>query len=230
MKESYILHTNAWPAIEKLADDQLGRLFRAINLYALGEEVPELDAATHMAFAFIAAQLDRDDQKYSEISARRRAAAEARWQHNNANASKSMQTMQMHDLHYDNENDNGNDNGNGNENDNDNINVVVNRRAGAPATTKTTERAVFKKPSIEQVAAYCQERNNGIDAEGFVDYYEANGWKVGRNPMKDWKATVRTWERKGTIRKTGTKSIAELAAEAVAQAEKEKQEHDDWWS
>lgn len=51
-------------------------------------------------------------------------------------------------------------------------------------------------PTVEMVAEYCQERANGIDPQRFVDYYTANGWRVGRNPMKDWKAAVRTWERK----------------------------------
>lgn len=53
----------------------------------------------------------------------------------------------------------------------------------------------FKKPSIEEVQQYCIERNNKINAEQFIDYYDANGWKVGKNPMKDWKAAIRTWER-----------------------------------
>lgn len=61
----------------------------------------------------------------------------------------------------------------------------------------------FKKPTIEEVKQYCLERNNNIDAENFIDYYEANGWKVGKNPMKDWKAAIRTWERRdnGTTNK-----------------------------
>lgn len=52
-----------------------------------------------------------------------------------------------------------------------------------------------KRPTLDEVISYCQERNNGVDANKWFDYYTANGWKVGRNPMKDWKATVRTWER-----------------------------------
>ena len=51
------------------------------------------------------------------------------------------------------------------------------------------------KPDVEEVRAYCLERGNRVDAQKFVDYYESNGWRVGRNPMKDWKAAVRTWER-----------------------------------
>lgn len=61
----------------------------------------------------------------------------------------------------------------------------------------------FKKPTIDEVRAYCTERKNNIDAEHFIDYYESNGWKVGKNSMKDWKATVRNWEkRNGTTQKT----------------------------
>jgi hypothetical protein len=53
----------------------------------------------------------------------------------------------------------------------------------------------FTPPTLEMVTAYCQQRKNSVDSQRFVDYYTGNGWKVGRNPMKDWQATVRTWER-----------------------------------
>ena len=55
-------------------------------------------------------------------------------------------------------------------------------------------RARFAAPTVEDVKAYCLERGNHIDAQHFVDYYEANGWRVGKNPMKDWRAAVRSWE------------------------------------
>ena len=55
----------------------------------------------------------------------------------------------------------------------------------------------FVPPSVDEVRAYCQERGNNVDAERFVDYYTSNGWHVGKNPMKDWRAAVRTWERHG---------------------------------
>lgn len=55
----------------------------------------------------------------------------------------------------------------------------------------------FIKPTLEEVKNYCLERNNNVDAEKFIDYYEANGWVQGkaRKPIKDWKACIRTWER-----------------------------------
>lgn len=58
----------------------------------------------------------------------------------------------------------------------------------------------FLPPTLDEVKAYCSERNNHVDAERFVDYYSANGWVQGKGkPIKDWKACVRTWERGNNI-------------------------------
>ena len=54
----------------------------------------------------------------------------------------------------------------------------------------------FVPPTLEEVQEYCFERGNNVDAETFVDFYSSKGWMVGKNKMKDWKAAVRTWERK----------------------------------
>ena len=56
-------------------------------------------------------------------------------------------------------------------------------------------RSIFHPPTLDEVEAYCRERNNGVDAQRFVDYYQSNGWMVGRAKMKDWRAAVRNWER-----------------------------------
>jgi hypothetical protein len=58
----------------------------------------------------------------------------------------------------------------------------------------------FVKPSIEEIRAYCRERENTINAERFFDFYQSKGWKVGNQPMKDWRAAVRTWERSENAR------------------------------
>lgn len=64
-------------------------------------------------------------------------------------------------------------------------------------SSKEPKRKRFVAPTLDEVRAYCQERQNGVDAERFIDYYTSNGWQVGKNKMKDWKACVRTWERNG---------------------------------
>jgi len=65
-----------------------------------------------------------------------------------------------------------------------------------PSKSRPVERARFQRPDVRDVTAYCRERRNHVDAMAFVDYYESKGWVVGKAPMKDWRAAVRTWERK----------------------------------
>ncbi len=67
-----------------------------------------------------------------------------------------------------------------------------------PQVSKKSKR--FVKPTLDDVQAYCQERQNNVDPESFIDFYESKGWKVGNQPMKDWKAAVRTWERRDNNR------------------------------
>lgn len=54
----------------------------------------------------------------------------------------------------------------------------------------------FVKPTVEDIRSYCTERGNAVDAQRFYDFYESKGWLIGKNPMKDWKAAVRTWEQR----------------------------------
>ena len=77
--------------------------------------------------------------------------------------------------------------------------------------TKTTRKR-FSPPTVEQVREYCWERGNTVDPQRFVDYYSSNGWMVGKNKMKDWKAAVRTWEQndKGKPQKQPKKSSSFL--------------------
>ena len=56
--------------------------------------------------------------------------------------------------------------------------------------------ALFTPPTVEEVTAYCKERGNKVDAEQFIAFYTSKGWMVGKNKMKDWKACIRTWERR----------------------------------
>ena len=75
------------------------------------------------------------------------------------------------------------------------IELEIEKEIDSSAKSTTTKRKRFEKPTISDIEQYCIERNNNVNAEQFFDYYESNGWKVGKNSMKDWKAAVRTWER-----------------------------------
>lgn len=72
----------------------------------------------------------------------------------------------------------------------------INKKNKNNKNIKNIKNNIFIIPSVDEVSAYCQERNNGIDAEAFVSFYESKGWMIGKNKMKDWKAAVRTWEKK----------------------------------
>ena len=93
--------------------------------------------------------------------------------------------------------------------------VFENRESGyenRESRGENTRVTRFTPPTVEEVKTYCRERKNSVDAERFVDYYSANGWIVGKTKMKDWKAAVRTWERRDS-RGTGTNaSGAQTAA------------------
>lgn len=80
--------------------------------------------------------------------------------------------------------------------------------ASTPQSSPKPPRSKFTKPSLEEVAEYCRERQNDVDPQRFIDYYESNGWKVGRNPMKDWKATVRSWESRQGQSKSNRQSAS----------------------
>lgn len=106
----------------------------------------------------------------------------------NGNATKHMQSIcKAYAEHMENENEIEKDN-----------NKRENRGVGE------RERKTFKRPTVEEVADYCRERNNGVDPQAFCDFYESKGWLVGKTPMKDWKAAVRTWEQRHKDEKPAT--------------------------
>jgi hypothetical protein len=68
----------------------------------------------------------------------------------------------------------------------------------------------FKKPTLDELEHYCIERQNRVDIQKFYNFYESNGWKVGKNPMKDWRASVRGWERNSFDDKKQSKTQSQL--------------------
>ena len=93
--------------------------------------------------------------------------------------------------------------------------IEIEKEIHSSAKSTTTKRKRFEKPSISEIEQYCMERNNNIDASQFYDYYESNGWKVGKNSMKDWKAAVRTWERSEYRKSNSKKNSKEDAISVV---------------
>jgi len=120
------------------------------------------------------------NQRMKEEADKRRNYSESRRQ-NKLKAKKTEDMMNIsssYEQHMENEN----------ENINDNINVVIYDNIKIENKSKR-----FIKPELFEVQNYFEELGSLTEAEGFYNYYESNGWKVGRNPMKDWKAATRNW-------------------------------------
>ena len=191
MKDSFVLYTKYLDNIQALSMEQRGMLFTSLMLYVSGQEPEEMDPVTAMAFSFIKSQMDKDIEKYNETCAKRSEAGklggrpkkqEEAKKAKKANGFSENQKKQGKAKKADNEY----------EYDNDNDLLKEN-----------TKRKVFSTPTLDDVRAYCLERNNKVDPQQFVDFYESKGWMIGKNKMKDWKAAVRTWERSETKTRLG---------------------------
>lgn len=86
------------------------------------------------------------------------------------------------------------------------------------------DKQAFTPPTLQEVQEYCRERGNRVDPQRFIDFYEAKGWMIGKNKMKDWKAAVRTWERQDAERTQGQTVVQRQGASAGNEAlERRKQ-------
>lgn len=86
------------------------------------------------------------------------------------------------------------------------------------------DKQAFTPPTLQEVQEYCKERGNRVDPQRFIDFYEAKGWMIGKNKMKDWKAAVRTWERQDAERTQGQTVVQRQGASAGNEAlERRKQ-------
>lgn len=93
--------------------------------------------------------------------------------------------------------------------------IKIDKEIDSSAKSTTTKRKRFEKPTLSEIKQYCIERGNKVDAQHFFDYYESNGWKVGKNSMKNWQAAVRTWERSEYRKPNSKKNSKEDAINVV---------------
>ena len=168
------------------SNEEAGELIKALFAFAKRGEIAEFSGALKMAFIFMSQQLDRDGHKWEETCLSRSEAGKKGGRPPKAKETKKTNCFfenqkKAKEADTDTETDTDTDT----EKEKEFI-------AGKPQ-----KRARFIVPTIEEVSAYCSERRNGVDAQRFIDYYSSNGWRVGKNPMKDWKAAVRTWEKNG---------------------------------
>lgn len=178
-REYLCLYYSYLDTIHPLNDEERGRLLTAILTYGITGQEPALPGNERFVFPGIRAQIDRDASKYRKTCEKNSQNIMNRWNGPRSDDTTVYEPIQPNTTVYETYQGKGKDKGKGK----DEIGV-----------TETRVKR-FTPPTADEVRAYCLERKNSVDAEKFIDHYSSNGWRVGKNPMKDWKAAVRTWER-----------------------------------
>lgn len=193
-RTSMILLLEHVHAMDELTDEEFGAFVRNYAQYVETgfEPVYDNDRAMRMLWKVVKSFDDMNAQKRQERIEKNRRSANKRWNDekckciqthtNDANAYAGIQNMQMDASDT----------------------LSVSDSASVPESDKkekcekknTTVAKRFKAPTMEEAKAYFAERGCGeLEAERFIDHFTANGWKVSKNPMKDWKAAARNWMR-----------------------------------
>lgn len=180
-RDSFIFYRSFFSATKHLNQVEKAQLFEAICSYALDGNLSLLEGTPQGMFELIKPQLDANRKRFENGCKKKQKISKTEAK-NKQNGSK----------------DEANVNVNVNVNDNEEckselINDNLNNNFKS-IEIETIKNKKFIKPTLQEIQDYCLERKNNVDANKFFNYYEANGWKVGKNAMKDWKACVRTWE------------------------------------
>ena len=168
--------------LEKLSDQEVGRLVRSLLEYGETGETEELTGRESIAFDFIADDINRAKAAYEERCAKNQRNIGKRYARQDDTTvydgirtnTTVYETYQTKDKTKDKTKDN----------------------TLPPNGVSDTRAKRFTPPTLDDVSAYVRERGSNVDPQRFLDFYTAKGWMVGKNPMKDWKAAVRTWEKR----------------------------------
>ena len=176
------LYSRYLQTLAPFTDAERGRIMTAMLTYSATGEIPEFDGNERYIWPTIQAQIDRDALAYQEKCAKNRAngAKGGRPPKNQTDIEKTERFSEKPKK----------------ANTNTKTNTNRNTKSNNIGADKPPTRHRFVPPTVDQVTAYCTEKGYAVDADRFVDYYTSNGWRVGKNPMRDWKAAVRSWNGK----------------------------------
>ena len=174
MRESFVFYASFYKAIEELDEKKQLKLYKSIMKLALeNEENENLSGIEKAIFELIKPQILANNKRYEDGKKGGRP-----------NNKKTSGYENKKTTGFENEKPNENVNENVNENENV-LKEKINKK----------ENTTFKIPSLEEVSSYFKSLNYPDSSSSFYDYYSSNGWKVGKNAMKDWKAAIRNWQR-----------------------------------
>ena len=221
-RESYIFHKDWYNAISQLDKELRLELYDAIMRKAFYNEPPLLSPMGNLAMSFIEPQIERDFDRWLDIREKRSNAGKLHKgnQYKNVEQMEHRQTngTSVPTLEQD------GTNGTVSVSVSDSVSVendivLLEEKKDTDVSVKKESKR-FVKPTIEEIRAYIFEKGYTFDAEAFFAFYESNGWKVGRNPMKNWKMACTTWAKNrnnnnnyGRV-KTNTEKFYESIAEA----------------
>jgi hypothetical protein len=184
-KKSFILYCDQQGVFNKLPDEIAGKLIKHIFAYVNDENPPCDDLLLTIAFEPIKTQLKRDLRKYEVYIDKQKENGAKGGRPKKEQETQITQPFFQEPKKADNVNDNVSDNVN----------------------DKKKQRDVFIKPSIVEIKTYMTEIGMADVSEKWFDYYESNGWLVGKNKMKNWRAAVRTWKNNNLSTNTTTPQI-----------------------
>lgn len=188
MRDGFIIHEKTLKQMARLNPEDTKYLMECLTAYYNTGEI-DIDkvSETSIAVAVILddaiERMDADSEAYAKSVEQRRQAANKRW---NKDADGMRDDATACDrIPPQCESDAGNA---------DSVSVSDSvLKENSPSESK---RKCFRIPTVDEVREYCLERGNNVDPQQFVDFYSSKGWRVGNQPMKDWKACVRTWEKR----------------------------------
>ena len=186
------IFTDFLEVMDPLTNEEAGRLYRAMLAYAKDGSEPELSGNERFLWTVAKQHINREVAAYKTKveadSKNGRKGAAIRWQ----------KIAKDGDPHFENgENSQDNDNEKNNDNYKHNDNERVCRGFAPVSAAGAASRPRTAPPSLEEIESYCRERGNQVNPRRFHDFYTSNGWRIGKVPMKDWRAAVRGWETNG---------------------------------
>ena len=236
MSDSFVMYRSFHESLKELSREQYGNVMFAINEYALNGTETELSGVERAVFMLMKPQIDANNRRRDNGKSGGRPKQQAARENDNNRLSQKPMVIEnaqeakpMVSENGENEKPRPNlditepkPNVNANANENDNVNANAESvpcgthgfscenpppapESHADPPKKPTR---FVRPTLDEIAAYCAERKNGVDARTFFDFYESKGWTVGTSRMRDWRACVRTWERRKKTECTGGRNRA----------------------
>lgn len=177
-RDSFIFYRSFFESTIPLNKEEKAELFDAICRYALDAEQINLQGFPQAMFSLIKPQLDANRKKWlngckDKTKSKEESIDE---QEISKTEAKDKQTKSKTEGNV-----------------NDNVNVEC--KSELEMKIIIPKPKGFTPPTLEEVKNYCRERSNNVDANKFLNFYESKGWMIGKSKMKDWKASVRTWEK-----------------------------------